>query len=107
MLFAFKPAQAQGTEKVIMNGASRDYPALYAGTRMTTANHTVDGPGIPASGNIVSSILTPGAMYNAHFGHYLSFLYKQVLCICSLYWLLAGYRRYRPNRIADNSRNLL
>lgn len=48
--------------------------------------------------------LIPGeaAIYHIRYGHYLDLLYKQVLVMCSLYWLLAGYRRYRPGKIPDN-----
>lgn len=49
--------------------------------------------------------LNKATIYHTYGGHYLDLLYKQVLCMCSLYWLLAGYQRYRPGKIPDNKRN--
>ncbi len=102
---ALEAAGDQSRGGVILSRADRDYPGLYVNSSMAAGNNTDDRPGITDPGNIASSILMPDAMHRTYGSHYLNFLYKQILCMCSLYWLLAGYRHYRPGRISDNKRN--
>ncbi len=105
-LSVLEEVRAQSPGDMVLSGANEDYTGLYVYSSMNTRNNNNVGLAIPGPLSIASSIPTPGTMYQTYGGHYLEFLYKQILYVCSLYWLLAGYRRYRPKRISGNTGNL-
>lgn len=103
MLSIPERTRAQSPGDLVVTETNKDYPVLYINSSLTAGKSTGNWSGVHRTGP--SPLLIPGSIYHAYGSHYLSFLYKQVLLICSLYWLLAGYRRYRPGRVPDNKRN--
>ena len=111
LAFSFsKAAPAENPENgdlVISAAAGQEGMESFLKNVLTAETGTIYLLGIPAPNSIASPLSIPGSARHPYGIHYLDFLYKQVLCLCSLYWMLAGYRVYRSGRsssgLSDNS----
>jgi len=98
-------AQDLNLENVALNLENENRPESYLRRSWKKQVSWVSRLTVPDPGNTPSTFLIPGVTHHSYGSRYLDSLYKQILCLCSLYWLWAGYRLYHfehpTGRISD------